>query len=91
MKERLSIRIFGFVQGVGFRFDSSHYASRLGLSGWVKNEPDGSVSIIAEGETASLQNFLNFCYNGVKYAKVVKIETHWLEAMGKFVDFSIRD
>ncbi len=90
MKKRLILKIYGFVQGVNYRYYSSQYAKKLGITGWVQNEADGTVSLVAEGEERNLQKLLDYCYNGIKYARVDKIETHWHSASGEFIDFEVR-
>ena len=55
MTKRVEIRITGKVQAVGFRFAAQREALNLGLVGFVRNEPDGSVVIIAEGEEQDLR------------------------------------
>lgn len=55
---RLRLRFVGQVQGVGFRWTSSLVAKRLGLSGWVRNNPDGSVSAEIQGADAHVGAFL---------------------------------
>lgn len=90
MNKRLVLKIYGQVQGVNFRWHTRLEAERLGLAGWVRNKSGGSVSIIAEGPIDRLQNFLDFCYNGVKSAGVSKIDEEWEEARGEFTEFEIR-
>ncbi|MBR1829476.1 MAG: acylphosphatase [Atopobiaceae bacterium] len=51
---RLRMRFVGEVQGVGFRWTSRRVAQELGLTGWVRNEPDGSVSMELQGPSAEL-------------------------------------
>ncbi len=89
MNKRLVLKIYGQVQGVNFRWQIRLEAEKLGLAGWVRNEDDGTVAVVAEGQKPALQNLINFCYNGVKYARVEKIESSWREATGNFSDFSI--
>ena len=54
---RLKLRFTGQVQGVGFRWTARHVANELGLTGWVRNEPDGSVSMELQGTTAQVGTF----------------------------------
>src|SRR3989338_1966521 len=56
--KRLVVKVAGRVQGVLFRHSARTHAEKLGLTGFVKNEPDGSVAIVAEGEDAALNEFL---------------------------------
>lgn len=58
------IHVTGRVQGVGFRWSASYEARRLGISGYVKNLPDGSVFIEAEGNQEQLNDFLLWCNRG---------------------------
>ncbi|MCK9170598.1 MAG: acylphosphatase [Treponema sp.] len=54
MKQRIHYNFTGCVQGVGFRFTASHAAAALGLTGWVRNEYDGSVTMEVQGEEEAL-------------------------------------
>ncbi|MDO4538186.1 MAG: acylphosphatase, partial [Coriobacteriales bacterium] len=54
---RLSLSFEGEVQGVGFRWTTQRLANRLGLTGWVRNEPDGSVSMELQGTNAQISQF----------------------------------
>ena len=58
MKKQTVLKIYGRVQGVFFRDSSRRKAKELGLSGWVRNEPDGTVQIVAEGEEKSLKKLI---------------------------------
>ncbi len=71
----LKITLSGKVQGVGFRYDISQAAARLGLKGFVRNEPDGSVYLELEGPKNVLDEFIAWCKTGPRYAHVDKIET----------------
>ena len=55
---RVFARVKGQVQGVNYRVMARREALRLGLSGWARNEPDGSVLLDVEGEPAAVQTFL---------------------------------
>ena len=54
---RLRLRFTGQVQGVGFRWTSQRCARELGLTGWVRNEDDGSVSMELQGADATISRF----------------------------------
>lgn len=76
MIKHLDIRIWGRVQGVFFRQSAKAEADKLGICGFVRNEPDGSVCIEAEGEEKVLRRFVAWCKVGPSSAEVsrVKIE-----------------
>lgn len=67
----LSIHCYGRVQGVFFRATTKNEADNLGVSGWVRNEPDGSVWIHAEGETA--EELLTWAKKGPQFAVVERV------------------
>lgn len=58
------------VQGVGFRYHTRKTALDLGLSGFVMNQPDGTVYIEAEGEETNMQEFIDWCRRGPSMADV---------------------
>lgn len=74
METHLRIKVYGEVQGVSFRFYAAEKANELGLRGLVKNLPDGSVYIEAEGDPAPLQEFLMWCNTGPQGARVERTE-----------------
>jgi len=58
MRRRIAIRFTGMVQGVGFRYTTRHLAAGFpGIAGTVRNLPDGSVEVIAQGEDPDLTSF----------------------------------
>ena len=62
----------GRVQGVGFRWATQSEALRLGLSGWVRNRPDGSVEAVIQGEPPVLQRMLDWLQAGPPGSRVVE-------------------
>ena len=79
---------FGRVQGVWYRSSTQKQAWHLGLKGWVRNLPDGTVEVHAEGEAADLEQLFNWMYQGPPLAKVTKVEKEVVEVEG-FNDFSV--
>ena len=69
-----NIRVQGRVQGVFYRANALRMATELGLTGWVKNEPDGSVLIAAEGPSQSLDLLIEWCEQGPEYAHVTRVD-----------------
>ncbi len=86
---RIKIRVYGRVQGVFFRDTTRKVALQLGLTGFVRNEPDGSVYIKAEGQEDKLYELLEYTYRGPKYAKVERVDYEYQEAKNKFRSFEI--
>jgi acylphosphatase len=89
MEERARILITGQVQGVFFRREVTDLARRLGISGWVRNLPDGRVEALAEGERARLDELIRFCHVGPRGAVVRKVEVVWSDYSGEFRGFRI--
>ncbi len=70
MKKHWNISIKGKVQGVFYRATTRAKALELGLTGFVQNQPDGSVYVEAEGPLEALQHLLDWCKQGPKHAQV---------------------
>jgi len=87
---RLDARVFGRVQGVGYRAWVIKIASRLGLTGWVANEAGGTVHCVAEGPQAELADLLTALRRGPASADVSNVAAMWSAATGEFADFSGR-
>lgn len=88
--ERLEARVTGRVQGVGFRHFTAQQARRLGVDGWVRNERDGSVRVIAEGPRSALEEFLDRLEEGPGGARVLDVQPDWTAASGEFSGFTVR-
>jgi acylphosphatase len=87
---RLHGIVTGLVQGVNFRWFTQRHAADLGLRGWVRNRPDGSVEFVAEGTRADLERLLDFIRVGPSMAVVENVEVEWSAATGEFHRFEIR-
>ncbi|MDP3727806.1 MAG: acylphosphatase [bacterium] len=87
--QRLTIGIDGRVQGVLFRRSAQVQAHALGLTGLARNEGDGSVTVVVEGDTEALEYFLAWCRTGSPFANVTSIAADWQEATGEFKRFEI--
>lgn len=72
--ERRHVLIYGFVQGVGFRFAVQRAASTHGVSGWVQNRADGAVEAVFEGEPADVEALVEFCRHGPRGAEVEHVD-----------------
>ena len=82
--------VYGYVQGVFFRDFVSRRARELGLTGYVRNLPQGMVEVNAEGERKQLEQLIDYLKVGPPAAKVEKVETNWSEYSGSYSGFSIR-
>ncbi len=87
---RLEATVHGLVQGVYFRQYTWQEARRLDLVGWVANQPDGTVRVVAEGPEEALRQLLEFLHRGSPSARVERVESVWAAATGKFAAFQVR-
>jgi len=88
MNKHFSIKVMGKVQGVFFRTLTKEKADELGITGFVRNEPDGCVYIEAEADEKILQQFVDWCRQGPPRARVEKMEVR--EGEGKvFARFEV--
>lgn len=88
--KRLIATIRGRVQGVSFRYYTREEALRLNVTGWVRNERDGSVHVVAEGSEENLRKLLGYLQRGPRSAKVDEIDSEWGHARQAFQTFEIR-
>ena len=65
--------IYGHVQGVFYRSSTKEVADKLHITGWVQNNPDGTVEILASGTEETLTELIKWCYNGPPMAQVKSI------------------
>lgn len=92
MTEMASVQaiIHGRVQGVLFRDFAFRRARGLGLTGYVRNLPGGSVEVQAEGERKQLEELIAHLKEGPPAAKVTEVVTSWLEYAGSYSGFRVR-
>mgnify|MGYP001793378155 CR=1 FL=1 len=69
--------VTGSVQGVRFRVYAQDAATKLGITGWVRNEPDGSVLVIAQGTQDILKEFVEYLHEGSLHARVESVSVDW--------------
>ncbi len=88
-QKRIQLVCRGRVQAVFFRASAQREAKQLGLTGWVKNRPDGAVEMVVEGEEDQVKDFLAWAQHGPSTARVDKVETRWRSYTGEFSEFKI--
>ncbi len=84
------VLISGKVQGVFFRSNTEDKVKELGLKGWVKNLPDGRVEAVFEGEEKVVNEMVEWCKKGPRFANVSKVDVEFKNARNEFNDFEIR-
>jgi len=85
----MHMHIYGLVQGIFFRANARTHAEVLKVTGWVRNNLDGSVEIVAEGEETHLRHFVDWCHHGPTHAKVEKVIEEVQEFKGEFDRFKV--
>ena len=88
-RQRLHVLISGLVQGVFFRASTRDTALDLGLTGWVRNLPDGRVEALFEGEEESLARALEWCRRGPPGSRPEDVEVRRRPYSGEFDGFRI--
>ena len=92
-----NIKIYGRVQGVGFRLSAKSVAEKLNITGFARNESDGSVYLEAEGpvlsevegEKENLEKFLEWCHRGPLFARVDKVVVEEENQLKNFTEFNV--
>jgi acylphosphatase len=87
---RVHARVRGRVQGVAYRASTRHEASRLGLVGWVRNMPDGSVELEAQGPSDVVEQLLTWCRRGPSLAQVTAVDVSDVALDAAAASFEIR-
>jgi acylphosphatase len=82
--------ISGRVQGVWYRASTQERAVSLGLTGWVRNLPDGRVEVLAQGPIERVQALIDWCHAGPPLARVERIDADWSAPTERLEGFAIR-
>lgn len=90
MKVRARAVFEGLVQGVFFRANTKRCADSLGLTGWVRNRPDGAVEAVFEGEEERVREAIEWCTSGQPYAKVDRKTVEFSDPLGDSDGFEVR-
>lgn len=89
-RERAHVYVSGRVQGVFFRDSTRQEAERLGLDGWVANNPDGRVEALFEGPSEEVRRMVRWCEEGPSHADVDDVATDFEEPRGDLNGFEVR-
>ncbi|MBT1076922.1 acylphosphatase [Geobacter grbiciae] len=89
-KIRAIVTVKGLVQGVAFRNNTVQQAQRLGVTGWVKNLPDGDVRGCFEGGEDAVEALAQWCHHGPSRARVDRVLIERGEFRGEFSGFDVR-
>ncbi|MCD4853166.1 acylphosphatase [Arthrobacter sp. AK01] len=88
---RLTARVTGVVQGVGFRYWTARKADELGVKGTVRNNHDGSVELVAEGTVSDVEHLVTWLQSSLAPGRVADVDFRVSEATGEFDTFRIVD
>ena len=89
MRNAVDLTVTGRVQGVSFRYYAEREATRIGLGGWVRNEPDGSVAAHVEGDPGAVDGFVRWCHEGPRLARVERVDVRCSDDEGR-TSFGVR-
>ena len=90
-KIRAHVFIRGKVQGVYFRQNTKQAATRRGVTGWVRNLPDGRVEAIFEGYNVDVNEVIEWCHVGPAKAKVEDVDVRFEKYTGELANFTINN
>lgn len=87
---RIHAHIYGKVQGVFFRLSTQKVALTAGVSGWVRNRPDGSVEAVFEGDQTAVDTVLEWCRKGPENAHVESVISETEPFSNRYEGFTVR-
>lgn len=88
--KQYTIIISGRVQGVGFRFSAREHARKYNIKGYVMNQSDGDVKIVAEGQEENLDKYLSWCWEGPPHAWVDNVSIQKSDDVASYKHFDIK-
>jgi len=88
-KARAHLIVTGIVQGVFFRVETKRAADRIGVTGWVRNRPEGTVEAVFEGDREKVEAAINWCRKGPPSGRVDELKITWEPFQGEFSGFDI--
>ena len=88
--QELHASVLGDVQGVGYRYFVIEKAQALGLRGYVRNEPNGNVEVVAQGPRLTLERLVAQLGQGPRAASVTEVKTTWGQPTEHFRGFNVR-
>ena len=88
-KARARVIVTGIVQGVFFRVETKRAANRIGVVGWVRNRPEGTVEAVFEGDREKVEAAINWCRKGPPSGRVDDISVTWEPFQGEWTGFDI--
>ncbi|MEK6531200.1 MAG: acylphosphatase [Deltaproteobacteria bacterium] len=86
---RARVLIIGLVQGVYFRANTRDCAKKHGVSGWVRNNSNGTVEAMLEGNGEDVKRVIEWCRIGPASARIDRCDVQWQEYTGEFNDFVV--
>ena len=89
-KVRALVVVSGKVQGVFYRATTRKVATRLGVQGWVRNNRDGTVEALLEGDASAVNRLIQWCEKGPIHSDVQKVTVTWQGHLGEFDGFEVR-
>lgn len=89
MTKRVTMTIYGVVQGVFFRESTKEKAQELGVAGIVQNQSDGSVYVDAEGEEEKLKELIDWCHEGPRSARVDEVDYEFVPDLKGYQEFNV--
>jgi acylphosphatase len=89
MHRTTEIFVLGYVQAVGYRLFVKRYADHFHITGFVQNQADGSVKVVASGDEADLASFIEMLREGPRMALVSGVKVTWRDYEQAFSNFAI--